>query len=643
MKKIISILVLTAMLLSSLLAIIPAAAEEATEERQSILVNSQPDQYNGLGPAFYYDFRLYQANVNFYPIDQAPREDGGTGYQGKRPYMLRSMNAAGGSSTIIDGSIETYSTANAYNGFQLESDNNYVVDNKGNEYTFDAWVGICLRETATIDAFKYYTLTKETQGSRLLVEELTIFGAKENPETHTYDPNSWFKMADTITDVQANTTEDGKLAVVSADLYMPFEVDYIFLAYMIEGDGAGEYVNVELEVYEYEGGVDANLDLAALNEAIAFAEAELAKENTYTTNSYTILNRAYEEAKAALTATNQMAVDYAVTNLYDAIAVLTLRGDTTALEAELAKYVDAVEAEYTTSSWAAFVVARDAASALIAEGNASDASAAEHLAALTAAGTGLGKKASAEDLAALKARHEEAAALDNKAYTAQTMSALQVAMRNAKALTKEEVKDDVSVDQCADAMKALNDAFAGLKEKADMSELQAILDDVLSISADKYTAASFADLAAAITAAQQFLSGNANNATAEEATALGNAITTAKAALVALADFTALDAKIAEAEALKEADYSAKTWKALKDAVAAAKALKDTEATQKQADDALAAIEAAAKALAAPATEPATEEPSDNEGGCGGVIGATAVVITAVLGLGAVALRRKDN
>jgi hypothetical protein len=415
------------------------------------------------------------------------------------------------------------------------------------------------------------------------------------------------------------------------------------MAFQCEGESGGDYIVVELEVYEYAGGVDANLDLAALNEAIAFAEAELAKEGTYTTNSYNMLNKAYEEAKAALTATNQMAVDYAVSNLYDAISALTLRGDTTALEAELAKYVDAVEAEYTTSSWAAFVAARDAASALITEGNASDASAAEHLAALTAAGTGLGKKASAEELAALKARHEEAAALDNKAYTAQTMSALQVAMRNAKALTKEEVKDDVSVDQCADAMKALNDAFAGLKEKADMSALQAILDDVLSISADKYTAASFADLAAAITAAQQFLSGNANNATAEEAIALGDAITAAKAALVALADFTALDAKIAEAEALKEADYSAETWKALKDAVAAAKALKDTEATQKQADDALAAIEAAAKALAAPATEPATEEPASNEGGCGGVIGATAVVITAVLGLGAVALRRKDN
>ena len=193
MKKIISALILTALLLSSLLAIIPIAAEEeAPAERESILVNSQPNQYNGLGPAFYYDFRLYQANVNYYPINEAPREDGGTGYQGKRPYMLRSRNAAGGSSSIIDGSLESYSTANAYNGFELEDELRTVIDNKGNSYDFDAWVGICLRETATIDAFKYYTLTKETQGSRLLVEELTIFGA--TPGSRWLTPSPMFRQ-----------------------------------------------------------------------------------------------------------------------------------------------------------------------------------------------------------------------------------------------------------------------------------------------------------------------------------------------------------------------------------------------------------------------------------------------------------------
>ena len=631
MKKIISALIITALLLSSILAIIPVAAEEASEQRVNMAAGSTADQNAGIAPSFYYDYHLYKHGVDIFPVK---------GAHAKKPYVLSAVNAAQGSSTINDGSLETYK--DAYKGFQ-DSPNNRVVDNKGTEYIFDAWVGICLKETTTIDAFKYYTLSKNTQGSKTLVEEVTIFGAKLNPETHTYDPNSWFRMADTFKGVQENLTEDERFAVVSGNLYMPFDVDYVFLGFMMEGDSGGEYVNVELELYEYVGGDQADLDLTAINEAIAFAEAELAKENTYTTNSYNMLNNAYEEAKAALSATNQMAVDYAATNLYDAIAALALRGDTTALEAELAKYADAVEAKYTTSSWAAFVAARDAASALITEGNASDDAAATHLEALATAGAGLAEKATAENIAALKAKYEEAKALDKDLYTPQTMSALNVAMRDANALTKEEVKDDVSVAQYEAAMKAMTDAFAALKEKADMSALQAALDEVLSLSASNYTKDSFSALASAITAAQQFLSDNAKNATAEEANALIAAITAAKDALVELADLTALNAKIAEAEALKEADYSAETWKALQTALTAAKAI-TADATQAEADEALVALEAAVKALAAApkATEPtATDAPAED--GCGGVIGAAAVVITALAGLGAVALRRKDN
>ena len=296
-----------------------------------------------------------------------------------------------------------------------------------------------------------------------------------------------------------------------------------------------------------------------------------------------------------------------------------------------------------SSTWAVFAAARDAANTLIETGNTSEQAVAEHLMALMNAADALTPKASADSLAALKVKLEEAKALNSEDYTSQTVSALNVAIRDANALTKDEIKDDVSVSQCEVAMKALVDALDALKVKADLSALQAILDDALKAESTKYTEESFSKLAAAITAAQVFLTGNTSNATAEEATALGAAITAAKEALVELADLTALNAKIAEAEALKEADYTAETWKALKDAVAAAKAL-TAEATQKQADEALAELEAAVKALAAApkATEPtATEAPA--EGGCGGVIGATAVVITAVLGLGVATLRRKDN
>ena len=634
MKKIISALILTALLLSSILAIVPVAAEEAGDAKVNVLLSGgAADHEGGTANALFYNYPLYNFVVGTYPISGSD--------MGNADYILRSVNNATGGSRINDGKLDNYS--GAYNAFSATGSD--ITDSEGTTHHFDGWVGISLRETKKIDSFSLYTLNDVSKGDLQRVDELALFGAVVNPETHTFDANSWFMMTDLITDVQSKQTEDGNLALVSGALKMPVEVDYIFIAVNCEGEeGVGGKFNiVEIEAYEF---VPAPVDLVALNAAIAAAETELAKTNTYTTDTYNALNKAYESAKAVReTAPGQAAIDYAAEAINKAIAALATLADYSALSAELAKHADKLEANYTSSTWAVFAAARDAANTLIETGNTSEQAVAECLMALMTASDALAPKASADSLAALKAKLEEAKALDSSIYTSQTVSTLNIAMRDANALTREDFKDDVSVAQYEAAMKALVDALDALKVKADLSALQAIIDDALKAESTKYTEESFNKLAAAITAAQVFLTGNTNNATAEEATALGDAITAAKAALVELADLTALNAKVAEAEALKEADYSAETWKALKDAVVAAKAL-TAEATQKQADDALAAIDAAIKALAAPtATEPATEKPADNssEGGCGGVIGATAVVITAVFGLGAVALRRKDN
>ena len=634
MKKIISALIITALLLSSILAIVPVAAEEAGDAKVNVLLSGGPaDHEGGTAKALFYNYPLYNFVVGTYPISGSD--------MGNATYALRSVNNASGGSRINDGKFDNYS--GAYNKFSETGVD--ITDNEGTVHHFDGWVGISLRETKKIDSFSLYTLNDVSKGDLQRVDEIALFGAVVNPDTHTFDANSWFMMTDLITDVQSTYTEDGNLAVVTGALKMPFEVDYIFMAVNCEGEAGvgGKYNIVEIEAYEY---VPAPVDLVALNAAIAAAEAELAKANTYTTDTYNALNKAYESAKTVReTAPGQAAIDYAAEAINKAIAALAPLADYSALSAELAKHTDKLEADYTASTWAVFAAARDAANTLIETGNTSEQAVAECLMALMTASDALAPKASADSLAALKAKLEEAKALDSSIYTSQTVSTLNIAMRDANALTREEFKDDVSVAQYEAAMKALVDALDALKVKADLSALQAILDDALKAESTKYTEESFSKLAAAITAAQVFLTGNTSNATADEATALGDAITAAKAALVELADLTALNAKIAEAEALKEADYSAETWKALKDAVAAAKAL-SAESSQKQADDALAAIEAAIKALAAPtATEPATEKPADNssEGGCGGVIGATAVVITALAGLGAVALRRKDN
>lgn len=647
MKKILSVLIVMALLLSTVLAIVPVAAEEAAEEEKvNVLMTSRDDQMNGVGPAFYYNYPLFDHDIGVYPINAVPQEDGTTkGYQGNKTYMLRALNAANGGATSIDGRIDSGSYSESYHTFKAEGKD--VIDIEGNTYHFDSYLGISLKETKKIDSFKFYTLNEKSKGGKVLIEEFALFGAVANPETHTFDENSWFLMYDLNTTVQENYTEDGELAVLEGDLFMPFEVDYIFMAFNCQGEGGGDYVVVEIEAYEYAGSdvtVD-DLETAALTEAIAAAEAELAKADTYTTNSIAVLQRAYDIAKdASVNATNQQTVDYAVESLQKAILGLALLSDTTELQATIDQYASAVETDYTTSTWAVFAAARDAAVNLITSGNASESAVGEHLMALLGAGDALAVKASVETFALLQVKFNEGSALDEDLYTAKSLSALRVAMRDVNALLQDDVKDDVSQTQADEALKGYEDAFAALQKKADLDALQAILDEVLSLSNKNYTAESFAALSEAITAAQTFLSGPTANATEEEALALGAAITAAKDALVAVADFTAVDAKIAELGALVEAEYTAESWKALQDAIAAATALKDGEATQAEADEALAAITAAAEALAKPtATEPtATEQPAA-QSGCGGFVGATAVVIVASLGLGAVALKRKED
>ena len=520
-----------------------------------------------------------------------------------------------------------------------------MTDNMGVDYEFDAWLGVSLKETKTIDAFSFYTLNKDTCGSKYLIEEITLFGARIDPATHTY--GSWFKMMDTYTDVQGTYTEDGKHAFVTGDLYMPFEVDYIFMAFKMAGEGDGNYLCVELEAYEYEGGATETLDFAALNEAITAAETELAKEGAYTSKTFNTLKLATDAGKNALTtAATQKAVDHAVATIYEAILSLEALADISALTAELAKYENAVETDYTILTWEAFATARDAATGLIASSNYSETAVGEALMAFIKAAEALAIKASDDAIAAIKVKYNEASAIveDKDLYTPQTYATLRAAIREASSCADDEARDHVSAEQCEKAMKALTDALAALQKKADLELLQAIVDNALTIVASKYTDESYAALAAAIDAARELMDKGADNVGEADAEAAGDAILAAKDALVPCADFSAIDSKVIELEALVEADYTAESWKALKDAIAAALAL-DSKTSQADADAALAAIVAAEKALvrAPKATEPVVTEEPTTEGGCGGIVGASAVVIVASLGLGAVVIRRKED
>ena len=377
---------------------------------------------------------------------------------------------------------------------------------------------------------------------------------------------------------------------------------------------------------------------AELQAAIA-GVADLVAGN-YTASSWSALAVALDAAKAALVATNTETVEKALANLEAAKAALV---DITALQAAIADVEALNSADYTAESWA------DVASALAAAKLALVAADAE------------GVKAAADALAAAKAALVAYVAVDTSAlqsaivdaetlvagdYTADTWAAFTAALSAAKAALYGEQAD---VDA---AVAALAAAKAALAAKPDVTALETAIAEIKALVKADYTSATWEALETALAAAKAALKADAQ-ADVDAAVA---ALAAAKAALVEMPDTTVLAGAIAEIRDLYAADYTAESWAALADALAAAKAALKAEA-QADVDAAVAALAAAKAALEekpAPVvpddddetepTEKPTEKPTEpvEQEGCGGVIGAAAVVITAVLGLGVTVLKKKD-
>ena len=390
-------------------------------------------------------------------------------------------------------------------------------------------------------------------------------------------------------------------------------------------------------------GLESPADFAALDAVLADAAAYAGKEASYTPASWSAFAKALADAEALRASSpKQTAVDSAAAALSAAIAGLVAKVDLAPLEAELAKHASYVEADYVATTWATFASAKAAAEALKANVNASDADVASAVKALADAAAALDKRASADQLSALAAK---AAAADSEHPSDNYTSSSYQDLRNAIKAINDAVKADTGVSQIAVLEKALEDAIAVLKVKGDFTELDALVDSVDDYK-ESDVASGFDALEEALTAIENAKKpASVLNISVDDVASLKAALEAAIDGLVFYADFTDLDALIASANALVEADYSAESWAALKAALDEATALKSKAgATAPEAKAALDKLQAAIDALAPAATEPGESDILvDKKEGCGGVIGATAVVLTAVIGLGAVALKKREN
>ena len=248
-------------------------------------------------------------------------------------------------------------------------------------------------------------------------------------------------------------------------------------------------------------------------------------------------------------------------------------------------------------------------------------------------------------------------------YTASSYSALQTAL----AAAKEAVADETLTQGVADIkLTALMSAVKGLK--ADTSALNALIQESRKLLKANYTADTWTAFEAALDEAEN----NANSTDVATIKTVYDALVVAKNALVTVElNKAALEEMLELAALLVKDEFNAYDWAKYAEKLTAAQDAFENATIQSDIDAAASALENAIKTLNGgvlpdkpvekPTEEPTEQpteqptekptekpteqatatEPTTNEGGCGGIIGASAVVVAVVLG--AVVLKKKED
>ena len=196
----------------------------------------------------------------------------------------------------------------------------------------------------------------------------------------------------------------------------------------------------------------------------------------------------------------------------------------------------------------------------------------------------------------------------NKAeYLEATYSAFELALKEAKAIKTEDKQATVDA-----AYKKLDEAIKNLKKSADMTPfeaLQAAITAANEFVEEDYHAQTWEAFAKALDSAKKLT----EKSSKEDLEAATEALNTAIKGLVpadqplADADFTQLEEKIAQADELNEADYTAESWAKLKEVYDKAKDIDGkADAVQTDVDDLVKQLDDAISALVKAGEQPAT-------------------------------------
>ena len=207
-----------------------------------------------------------------------------------------------------------------------------------------------------------------------------------------------------------------------------------------------------------------------------------------------------------------------------------------------------------------------------------------------------------QDTSKLEEAIKNAEALNESDYTAESWQAMQVELKEAKE-ELEAKHTQAAVDEATAHLNAAIEALVKVEnpgKEVDTAALEKAIANAETLKEADYTADSWKVMQAALTDAKKALdakeSQEAVNKAADTLNAAVSALVKAEEQPVKV-DTSSLDKAIKDAEALKEADYTADSWKALQSALADAKKAKEAGESQEAVDKAANSLNDAIKAL----------------------------------------------
>ena len=210
------------------------------------------------------------------------------------------------------------------------------------------------------------------------------------------------------------------------------------------------------------------------------------------------------------------------------------------------------------------------------------------------------KTASEEDKKALQDKIDEASALKKSDYTKDSWDKMMSELEESKELLASDNPLQSAVKEQTIHMTEAMEVLVKVEQSVDTTEIEKAVAEAEGLKESDYTAESWAAYQAALANARTALEAKESQEAVDNATAALNA---AKEKLVkadeqpVTVDTSSLEKAIADAKALKEADYTADSWKALQSALSDAQKALEAKESQEAVDNATNSLNKAIKAL----------------------------------------------